>query len=1552
MNNLKLSTTLFLVISLFFGHWEFSFADGPAVSIAISEAKREEICLDENCLQDLIQKAELAQDQLKNKNCLPPENIQSDKLELWYETHSVSAECYNLMIELRDTHTKLQKSQDILQEQIASESPDQCLPEDGPVVSSGSEIESAELVASSTTCNEEKQKQVWGKCKKDFLCVLYANATTMTGLGPLANYIMPEDLKQSGCDSNKDDCLKVFVLGFAKSVYNLLEGAWDLLKMAGAGIRDRAVNFYQAITAEENQSSTGQLALAEASSDPGFFEMLRTDFKGTMGKIWNALMAALKEWLKQSVFCQEWEGVPQFGKCLRPAQGIDCLECKAMVTGVCALSGTLFAEIVPAFLTGGIATAAKHGVSGASKIAKLFKVSSATFKAIQSSPKVVKMMELGRGVSRALRLPTVVNVTVAVLKSSVALVGRFMLSPAFKFAKSAVAALTKVASKTKTFVMLTPAGPVLTFGWKAAKTTGQYTWKGLKVTGKVVIFPIENPMTRKAFKIGEDFFENVFKKVGAARVAFGARPVLAGEAAKALKLIDEAEIEWRVAKLVRRNDREFISAAEKKLLEAKQQYRSLVAQEYINKMPPEHLLESLLDLFPELGVRKTAGQFSESAIALAERELEKLFEKLPAGDNKNALMARLKEWRDSGKLAKSKVTVPGNSSISHVDPRPRNEIVSSLQRGNGQAITVENLIREHFPELLYDNNSKLVGRDRLLEIESEFKSAIEKITDPELKRTLKKEWEAIVEGKQRARFYDHLIDFPPNKVMANAQLADDERVAEAFKLLNLEQSPEREEIGKAILKAHRVGHESEGVFTYDFSELRRKYEILEEAGLTSDQAAQLIRSGLAGRPPLRTVVRSPKSFFGEHNRELLDRNFLERRKAVSEQLEAFLEKQNQEKGFFDGLLKKNRQALTADQAEEVRKNLEAIYFVDYQHTTNNFWKMMKDNSEVGSLKIFANYEEQAFQNYRATREWLLKDKPKMDKDTFLEVQKRMMKDGVEGVTPDQLGKIRDGNWVGVVPQEEPISLEIIDVIQKNPYLTWLELGQVNGKYFGRIVYPNAEMIRPEALQLIKQSHPDLFQAIKKFQTGQGGDSGKLTQQLVEALLEERMARFNVARAKLGKINSPAKLDQLVDLLADFQRDLVSIHPLNNGNGRSTREFALYYPLMKEGLPPPRLLDPNADLYSSAEEWRKMVKQGILASDYLLEDLALRLEHNLPLENSLELFSPYHRGPQKLVVKKQGSSLVKDTPGVEYIDPAIYREVLKRHPELADLVRTNPAEGWAQIEKKAEEVFQRNNAYYVHQKSGKERLELGFVDDDYLALYGRNSYENPEAFRFKMDQWYDEEVTWRGLASTDRAVTEPEIIAMFKEFNLHMASNNVVAKAGSNPTPERIRQLALEDFSQYNDDVFGEGLVAMARDHSEAGPMYGISYGYSTSKNREVGKAFAMGAMVIGKYGEHKAPELQKLLKSRVLVGARRARKDVDLGRLKQLRPEFSYKYGRQQEVMGIGVAEPDAVSIIQTIDAEGEVILSYVRSPDDPGKILVMKGDYSPKKKPIKVIEL
>jgi hypothetical protein len=69
--------------------------------------------------------------------------------------------------------------------------------------------------------------------------------------------------------------------------------------------------------------------------------------------------------------------------------------------------------------------------------------------------------------------------------------------------------------------------------------------------------------------------------------------------------------------------------------------------------------------------------------------------------------------------------------------------------------------------------------------------------------------------------------------------------------------------------------------------------------------------------------------------------------------------------------------------------------------------------------------------------------------------------------------------------------------------------------------------------------------------------------------------------------------------------------------------------------------------------------------------------------------------------------------------------------------------------------------------------------------------------------------------------------------------------------------------------------------------------------------------------------------------------------LQQLQSQLEQKLGRQdgncsQEVMGIGASDPDAITIVQTIDAQGGVILFYLRNKKNPSEIFVVRGDIEP----------
>ncbi len=1437
----------FIALKLAFIFFLSSFANWGTISIA--EAKSTNRCEDGECIEGLLDKLEDL-GKVYQRSCLPAR-----------EEKGLSEQCWKLLTEINQLEGELAKHQTRLEGRLGCESGDCKHPDQN--LSLNSQVRALENEEAKLTCSPARKQEIKNQCPSDMSCVLISSAL-LTG-GYLAELIVPQNAKPAGCNLGDDSCITQLATGFLRAAISFFEGAWDLLKLAGNAASKKMTEFWSWVKGAEDHSSTSQLAMAKASEDQGVFDSLVNDFPGTMKKIWEALMGSVKEWLKTDIFCQKWAGVPHFSKCEKPTETFDCMSCKTWTNGLCAATGTLVAEVVPAFLTGGLVTAVKHGANGAVKISKLFRVSDKGIAAIKNSRAGKMASENTAKISNVLKTSTGVKATKAAVESALAAIKKYMMSPLRNTIKGSFATFTKALKGGTVYLMESPAGKVIHFSGKALKTTG-----------KVAIYPIENPLTVMAYKAGSRSFDKVLRL---------GKPKLAAPTtvSAAIKVQDEAS-------------------------------------------------EQLLARLEEAKVKKP-----QDILKLEEELLSKV------KGNRQKLL--------------SEILVNDKTEFSDI-------------------------IRHLYPELQYGALAKKLTPAEILAAEKELFLAIEAMADGPLKTTLTKKYNAhVIQGAAREKIVGKTS--PTYKeILDNAKLPEDKRFDAAIKILGKEKvSPEEKaKLARALEEAHLAGPDN-GVFEYSWKELREKYRILTDAGFTKDEADVLIRAGLAGRPPVRELIQPGDTLFSGFAEDIVDGHYKEKRETLLELIDEKYSKTN-----TNFITRAIYGAKDTKEAKKIADNIESLYFVDYQHTVPDLDNFILGQNKIGKSEMSKLYDENAFANFKEARNYLLKEEPPLNKETLLQVHRRMMKDGVENVPEKDLGVIRDGSWYGNVPHTHAISPKILKEVQENPYLTWIEGGKkADGSAYGQIMYPNVEHVKKEGLDLIRKNHPDLVIEIENFQarpkkmaeikahyemqpsewrqTPEGKaqfnewmrlndehteiskNSMKVTKRLVDAMVDDLMEWFNQQRALIGEINSPEKLDEYVNLVAKFQRDLVSIHPLANGNGRSTREFALSYALMREGFPPPRIIEPDSDIYKSPEEWAKIIKHGILASDFLVDDLTERLKFGLPVENSVDLITPYTRPPIKVDLKGQ-SKKVTQMEGVEYIDPRLYREIVKqeiqKNPALAETFKTDPVKSWDLIHKRVEEVFDKNNIYYNHPKKGIERVEIGYVDEDFKHLYGKSSYDNHELYNFKMKTWYSDDITWRGLASKHEVKSEEEIIGMFKELNTHMASNSVLGKVRNNASPEDIRKAALEDFEKYNDNVFGDGLVQMAKDHSETGPMYGISYGYSTSKNRDVGKAFAMGAMVIAEYGAHKTPELQALLKSRVLVGARKAHKDVDLTRLKQVRDEFSYKYGRQQEVMGVGASDPDSISIIQTINAEGGVDLTYLRSKDRPDEILVIKGDIDP----------
>lgn len=680
--------------------------------------------------------------------------------------------------------------------------------------------------------------------------------------------------------------------------------------------------------------------------------------------------------------------------------------------------------------------------------------------------------------------------------------------------------------------------------------------------------------------------------------------------------------------------------------------------------------------------------------------------------------------------------------------------------------------------------------------------------------------------------------------------------------------------------------------------------------------------------------------------------------------------------------------LPAERRKNVEHLLASVEFFDYTHLADklvpNFLSGTKESFDFTNLYnnpySWGEVQGAPFKGFLNARDnYLRKEAPKVSAELLLDIHKRAMIDGVEGIKAEELGLWRNGHWLGNASGQTALSKKEIANIEANPYLlfeknpfdfnpanrptllwenvtVWGSLRDMkasvdySSRTAGYIHYPFVVTPKQETIDLIKDSHPQLWQNIQNYRAKHGVNSqGKgpegLEAAFTKALVEARFARYEKERAELGQVKIGINENKYIDLVADLQRDLVAIHPVLNGNGRTTR-LLMNYLLTKEGLPPVRLVDPFLDVQVSQKEWREYVHKGVINSAKLQADVLYRLQNGLVIEHSPELIYPGIAATVDISMRKQGSKTTVQNYAKSSVDSAQFNAFVKAqmaaHPKLRQEMDNNRLQTMSQLNELFTEFYRTKTVRYILEKDGKaEDAFLRFVDPDFVQTFGVNRSGSKERWNAKIDRWYDKEMlVWRGLADKYSQPSTKELLEYFKTPTTHLVSNRVLYAVYNQGKPllEAIKQ----DFEFYNQELLNGKIVEMAIDHHRSGPRYGESYGYSTSKREVVGKAFAMGAMVVGKYGDHTNKDAQNLLQSRINVASYRALKDVDLGRLKAIDPDFSYIYGRQAEVMGIGGTDPDAVMIIQRIDAKGNVIETLLRNIEKPSEILLIDGRYVP----------
>lgn len=676
--------------------------------------------------------------------------------------------------------------------------------------------------------------------------------------------------------------------------------------------------------------------------------------------------------------------------------------------------------------------------------------------------------------------------------------------------------------------------------------------------------------------------------------------------------------------------------------------------------------------------------------------------------------------------------------------------------------------------------------------------------------------------------------------------------------------------------------------------------------------------------------------------------------------------------------------LPAKRRAEVDHLLLSVEFFDYTHTAREIVPAFLEGKKT-SFNFTRLYDVQGektaapYNGFISARNYLIQKQPPVTAELLFQLHSRIMEGGVEGVGRGDLGAIRHQHWMGNVAGEFRITPREKAVIEENPYLsfqhlktsqshlkesTWNKItiwGEKRGMRLenqdptlieGRIHYPFVLTPKLETIRLIEKSHPELFKEIMAYREKNkpdinGAGPEALERKFTKALVEERFDRFLKEKSKLGEIRIGKNEHRYIDLVADFQRDIVAIHPLLNGNGRTTR-LLMNYLLTSEGLPPVRLVDPFLDVQVSKEQWREYVHKGVINNAQLKADILHRIENNLTIEHSPELIYPGLPETIQIALKRQSSNKVVENHAITKVESeqfnAFIKTMFEMHPELKTELKNDQLRTMSRLADLFVEYHRTKTLRFMHEKDGEREIRLRLVETDFVETFGVNTSKDVTRWNEKIDRWYERDMlAWRGLSNSHREPTMTELLDYFRKPTSHLVSNRVLGKLNRKPLLDAIK----EDFADFNRDMITGDMVEIAVDHHRSGPKYGISYGYSTSKREVVGKAFAMGAMVVGEYGKHMDPAAQAKLKSRINVASFRALKDVDLGRLKAFDGEFSYIYGRQAEVMGIGGTDPDAVMLLQRLDAQGQVMQTLLRNVNNPNEIFVIQGRYVPGEGPL-----
>ncbi|MBT3585461.1 MAG: hypothetical protein HN509_11190 [Halobacteriovoraceae bacterium] len=465
-------------------------------------------------------------------------------------------------------------------------------------------------------------------------------------------------------------------------------------------------------------------------------------------------------------------------------------------------------------------------------------------------------------------------------------------------------------------------------------------------------------------------------------------------------------------------------------------------------------------------------------------------------------------------------------------------------------------------------------------------------------------------------------------------------------------------------------------------------------------------------------------------------------------------------------------------------------------------------------------------------------------------------------------------------------------------------------------------------------------------------SEEVSEKQLKEALDSAVKNFLSARKKLGKLSTPNKVDKMIYSMVDLEKELITVGAFKSHNEETAR-LMINSLLEAEGLAPARAYELSFLKGLSRDEHYQTLKNGIIATKLLMEDLTDRVVLDLPLEHSPELFYPGVPRAYQIGFKKSGGKFLLDGKKSIQTDARQFQAFvvnrMRTDSGLEEAFKSDPSGVMREMAEDFSRFASKNHVIFTNGKGAKEDISLSLIDDDFIHMWGRIDATNPARYQAKMARYYNDEILFRGHAYGWEKYDEEGVLNMFKIIERQTTSIrsgrkflSTRGRSGYKTVAEQqkaMRQWIVEEFETYNQELLDGELYKMVDDHMRVGPRYKAkeSYGYSTTRVYAQGKSFAKGK-TLADYGKVDLEDLK--INARIVTGVRRATKDVDMARLRQFDDRFRYIYPRQQEVMGVGGAEPDSIVFIQVLGFDNEVAKTYLRDKDNPARILILKGDY------------